>query len=208
MPAKTTMSIGAKYGRLTVIGPSPRRRSTGSRWGCRCDCGMIVVVASEKLRSGNTRSCGCLRVVVSRERQTTHGLTEAIPEYHIWRGMRGRCLNPSGPRFDRYGGRGITICPSWDDFEVFLADMGLRPSPKHSLERIDNDGPYSAENCRWATQSEQMRNTSVTRMLTCCGQTRCMVAWSELTGAEARHDLPPSGTWMARRASVARPAAR
>jgi hypothetical protein len=143
---------------------------------------MIVVVASAKLRSGNTRSCGCLRGELNRQRTLTHGLSDAIPEYHVWMGMRARCLNPRQRVYPRYGGRGIAICPSWDDFEVFLADMGLRPSSKHSLERIDNDGPYSAENCRWATQSEQMRNTSSNRLLTCCGETRCMTEWAEVTG--------------------------
>lgn len=182
MPGQGSISVGDRFGRLTIIGPSPRRRATGRRWGCRCDCGMIVVVAASKLASGNTRSCGCLRDAVTRQRTLTHGLTDAIPEYHVWTGMRGRCLNPRNRVFLRYGGRGITICPAWDTFEVFLFDMGLRPSPRHSLERIDNDGPYSAENCRWATQSEQMRNTSATRLLACHGQTRCLTEWAEVTG--------------------------
>lgn len=117
-----------------------------------------------------------------RGRIPTHGLADSIPEYAIWLAMRRRCLTPTCSHYERYGGRGITICPAWTDFAVFLRDLGRRPSSRHTLERIDNDGPYSPENCRWATQSEQMRNTRATRLLTCHDQTLCMTAWAEVSG--------------------------
>jgi hypothetical protein len=94
----------------------------------------------------------------------THGLRSA-PEYTTWASMKGRCLNPNNPKYPRYGGRGIQICPSWiTHFEMFYADMGPKPSAQHSLDRIDNNGPYCASNCRWASPSTQSNNRSTTRL--------------------------------------------
>jgi hypothetical protein len=108
------------------------------------------------------------------------------PEYIVWCALRQRCRNPNHPFFERYGGRGITVDPRWESFSNFFEDMGPRPSSKHSIDRIDNDGPYAPWNCRWATSIEQGRNTSKTRPITCRGETHSVNEWSRRSGRPAR----------------------
>ena len=104
-------------------------------------------------------------------------------EYAIWSNMRARCTNPNSINFDRYGGRGITVCEAWSaDFVNFLNDMGNRPSPDHSLDRIDNNGNYEPKNCQWATRQEQCRNRSTSRFIQVGNDSRTMAEWSEITG--------------------------
>jgi hypothetical protein len=103
-------------------------------------------------------------------------------EYSIWYGIRGRCLHPHNPAYARYGGRGITLCPEWHDFDRFLADVGPRPSGKHSLDRIDTDGPYSRENCRWATATEQQNNKRTNRVLEFDGRRQTATQWARELG--------------------------
>lgn len=113
-----------------------------------------------------------------------HGWSHT-PEHNAWQAMRGRCLNPRNRRYHRYGGRGITICERWRDFANFLADVGPRPSPQHTLDRKDNDGPYDPENCHWSTPVEQARNRGGRRptlRLTWQGETLCVTAWAERVG--------------------------
>lgn len=168
---------GQRFGELTVI------RRYGSkhpvRWYCRCTCGRTATPLSGHLLSGGVTSCGCLRGKHISEKKSKHGESKRpTPEYRAWRDMRARCTSPSHPAYARYGGRGIGVDPRWITFEQFLKDMGRRPSPKHSLERKDNDGHYSPENCVWATSLEQQNNTRANRNLTFMGKTQSVRRWA------------------------------
>lgn len=148
---------GQRFGRLLALHSPARDRHHNRLWLCRCDCGTEKLVKSGALTGGNTASCGCLH----REVMTPHGATvggKRSPEYLAWGHMRRRCQDPQHPQFRNYGGRGIAVCERWQEFQNFLADMGARPSPRHSLDRIDNDGSYEPGNCRWATKDVQQHN--------------------------------------------------
>ncbi len=128
--------IGQSFGRLTVLECVGVDKAHRRLWRCSCVCGNFVTSTTYPLRSGNTKSCGCLH----RDVITVHGMARS-PEYAIWAGMVQRCTNPKERAFLRYGGRGITVCERWLSFENFIADMRCRPSSDHSIDRIDNDGP-------------------------------------------------------------------
>lgn len=157
MPAPKPIPPGTRFGRLLVI-----RQEQGKRKHlCQCDCGAVKLIGDSNLRQGITRSCGCLRREGVAAKNFRHGARKRSggpPEYYIWKRMRQRCKDPNNHEWDRYGGRGIGVDPRWDSFAAFLEDMGSRPSPKHSIDRIDNELNYGPSNCRWATASEQARN--------------------------------------------------
>lgn len=148
---------GRRFGRLLVISADPERRGGHIAWRCQCDCGAEVTIVGWSLRRGVSQSCGCLRQEKARVTPRTHGLKQS-PEYSVWLAMRQRCGNPKHVSYKHYGERGIKVCPEWHDFGVFYRDMGPRPSPRHSIDRINVDGDYRPGNCRWATPSEQRRN--------------------------------------------------
>jgi hypothetical protein len=149
---------GLRFGKLHVVKMLEHNKYHKVVWECKCDCGNIKEVVTSQLTSLKTKSCGCLRGA-----KPTHGMKKA-PEYRIWQAMKTRCLNPNAINYKHYGGRGITICDRWlHSFNNFYADMGPRPSPKHSVDRKKNDKGYLPENCHWATQKEQCRNKRNTK---------------------------------------------
>lgn len=166
---------GIKFGRLTPVVYLGK-----SRWHCICSCGMPSQVRSDGLKNGTIVSCGCYQRERARKNKT-HGMYKS-PEYTAWAAMHARCTNPNNPQWKDYGGRGVKVCPEWEDFEGFYRDMGSRPSSKHSLDRIDNGLLYSKATCRWATWLEQGNNTSRNRRITHDGQTRTIGEWARLVG--------------------------
>jgi hypothetical protein len=186
---------GKTFNRLTVITideaktNSSRRRA--SFWICQCACGNEKVVASAKLISGHTQSCGCLQRERASELNAVHGLS-LTPEHKSWSGMKNRCLNSKDINFRNYGGRGIRVCGRYQNsFDEFFKDLGLRPSKNHSIGRVDNDGHYSCGKCtncnsmgwtfnlRWETSTQQNRNKRSNCLITFNGQTKMLIDWAD-----------------------------
>jgi hypothetical protein len=173
------------FGRLTTLGPIFWLSSSGKRkyiyQVCSCVCGSCLVVARSNLLRQNTKSCGCLH----KDTMTKHGRCDK-DEYHIWKSMPQRCYNPKSKYYRHYGGRGIRVCDRWLDpengFVNFFSDMGERPSKTHSLDRIDNNGNYCPENCKWATKHEQARNRRNNHLVTHNNKTQCLTDWAKELG--------------------------
>jgi hypothetical protein len=167
------IQIGDRFGRWIVVAEGkPTTNGAGHRQRrvrCRCDCGVETDKLPSGLRNGSSRSCGCLQREITAKRSTTHGHTRGYQKHHLydtWVKMRSRCRNPNDQCFEHYGGRGIDVCDRWfDDFAAFASDMGMKPSPHHSVERVDNDGGYNPSNCIWADKTAQARNTRRNRWI-------------------------------------------
>ena len=176
---------GMKFNRLTAL--EPVNVNLGGRhpkWLFRCECGGMKIAYIENVVAGKTKSCGCLHKERLVNRNKTHGLPRDRL-YIIWKGMRQRCRDPKKDHYDRYGGRGITVCEDWEDYAVFhrwaLAN-GYRDDL--TLDRIDVDGNYCPENCRWITQKEQMQNTRATISLEIKGVRHSLAEWAEIAGVD------------------------
>lgn len=184
MNAKADM-IGMKFGRATVLHENLQRNGR-RHFLCVCDCGTEFSALGENLRGGTTNSCGCYARQRAREAKTTHGDSVGgvkSVEMITWRSMRRRCTNPNDHRFQDYGGRGILVCSRWlGSYENFLQDMGRRPTPNHSIERFDNDGDYTPENCYWGTREDQANNKRSTIFLEYEGKRMTLTQWSLLLG--------------------------
>lgn len=175
---------GTRFGKWSVLAraSAPDGQHGFAFWFCRCDCGTERVVVGYALRRGKSLSCGCDVAERISAAMAEHGMTDS-PEWETWSSMRRRCYDPSMASYDNYGGRGIRVCDRWlDSFENFYADMGTRPSDKHSIDRINNDGNYEPDNCRWATWTEQANNRRSTVRLPFRGRTLSTTEWAEVIG--------------------------
>lgn len=176
--------INSRFGRLLVTSLAPSIRGRDRRWSCACDCGNPHEVGTAVLMSGRSRSCGCLgreNLETQRLLRTTHGM-RASPMYLRWTNMLTRCQNKVSEDFHNYGGRGITVCSRWQDFANFYKDMGDPPFEGATIERCDNDGDYSPDNCVWGTRTEQSKNRRLTEFLILDGQKVTMREASDRTG--------------------------
>lgn len=172
--------VGQTFGRLTVVELANKNKHGAVMWLCRCSCGKPHILVGHSLTSGGVTSCGCLRGDTPAWNRS-HNMS-GTPQYRVWRTMWTRCANPNSKSYEHYGARGIKVCERWQSFENFYADMGDKPSPLHSLERIKNDEGYSPENCKWATKAEQVANKRNNRHLTVEGVTLTITEWARRVG--------------------------
>jgi hypothetical protein len=191
---KNPIPIGQRFGRFTVIGEE--LKATRFYWVCRCDCGTIKTVCPAALRKGRSKSCGCWKV--DHPSNFKHGLKGTAID-RVWKGMVQRCYNPKFPKYPSYGGRGIGICEFLRASPLNLLNiLGEKPSPEHSIDRINNDGNYACGSCkeclqlglkiniRWATKQQQARNRRSSKLITLRGETKVLQQWADETGLDRR----------------------
>jgi transcription elongation factor Elf1 len=171
--------VGEKFGRL-VVKRLAKMHNRKAFWECVCDCGKKVIVSGSHLKSGHSESCGCLQSDIARQIHVTHGM-KGTSEYNTWVRMRQRCENQTDKSYKNYGGRGIRVCERWHKFENFLEDMGPRPRGR-SIDRIDNDGDYTPDNCRWAASSAQNNNRRDNNYIFFRGQKKTLSQWAFALG--------------------------
>jgi len=175
---------GKVIGRLTVmefVGSKIVYGRTRRVWKCKCSCGNTIEHTTDQLLQVN--SCGCIRNEKVANLNKTHGEANKSPEYKAWRGMKERCYSPSSDHYNQYGNRGISVCERWvHSYENFLMDMGRKPDRTYSIDRVNNDGNYTPENCRWATKEEQDNNKQATVKIEFRGKILSMKQWSRELG--------------------------
>ena len=177
---------GQRFNRLTAVRQVENAPGYGqARWLFRCDCGNEITIFGYNAAHGRQKSCGCYKT--DHPPRLRHGCSDT-PTFHSWASMRGRCMNPRNRVYADYGGRGIKVCPEWDSFERFLADMGEQPLGM-TLDRKNNNGPYAPENCRWATRTEQVRNRRVSVIYNFQGEALNIADWAD------RFGLPYKTIW-------------
>jgi hypothetical protein len=179
--------IGTQFLFVKIVGVHDVRRPDGyvrQGYDCECQCGAPVYATKSGLRMNPAFSCRSCAGKASAYARGDDGRSRT-PEWLAWKSMRERCTRESHPAYSRYGGRGIGVCASWWSFDNFLADMGLRPSDKHSLERKDNNAGYEPGNCTWATAREQNRNQRTNRAYTVNGETKLLAEWAEALGTRS-----------------------
>lgn len=200
---------GLRFGRLTVLSITPKRHNRCVIWLCKCDCGKTVEAQGSYLRNGETKSCGCLHdETISKNLipfSPTHGgYKDRL--HGVWTSMLTRCRNPNSESYHNYGGRGITVCKEWETsyqaFKDWAYSNGYDENAEYgkcTLDRIDVNGNYCPENCRFISAHEQCKNMRVNRNITICGKTKCLADWARCIGvtpgaiysAERFHGVPP-----------------
>lgn len=183
--------VNDRFGRWVVCGAAESKQLADRVkrfWHCLCDCGTGRAIAEESLLRGKSKSCGCgQREAVAKAglASATHGMSKSAPEYYIWGSMKQRCLNPNVRNWADYGGRGITVCDRWiESFEAFYADMGPRPTPLHSIDRIDNDDGYHPKNCEWSDLDHQVRNRRSNIVVTLDGVEMVLTDAARISGVK------------------------
>lgn len=183
--AKFKDLINQKFTKLLVIAETVGRDKTGSViWLCKCDCGKEIKAVSYMLIRGDVKSCGCLSMEKTKERFTTHKMSQT-KVYKVWNSMLQRCQNPNIKNYNDYGGRGIRVCEKWQIFEGFWEDMGSTFQKGLSIDRIDNDKGYSKENCHWTTRLEQNNNQRMrktAKLITFNNKTLSLTQWAREIG--------------------------
>lgn len=188
------IKVGDKYGKLAIKSIEKSLRSSGSVKvvaTCACDCGEISLVEIYNLTSGNSTQCKFCALSSRAEKRRTHGHSisrkDLDPDgyncYTRWQSMKRRCYKEYDKRYHDYGGRGIKVCERWfNSYENFLSDMGLPPTRKHQIDRIDNEGDYEPDNCRWVSLRQNARNKRNSKLITAFGETLTQAEWAERTG--------------------------
>jgi len=177
--------VGEKHWQMKVVGNGEIVTYKGGRRlrkvDCRCSCGNTKRVLYQGLKRGDTKSCGCYAKEQKVKQLTTHGMYGSRPN-KLWIAMKARCNNPNVKFYKRYGGRGIKVCDRWNKFENFWEDMKEGYSDELTIDRIDNNGDYCKENCKWSTYKEQANNRRNNRVITVDCITKTLMQWAEATG--------------------------
>ncbi len=174
-----------KFGRLTALRPNGKTKAGKMLWLCQCECGNLVTISGVSLRNGNTRSCGCVVKEKLQQRNTRHGKC-GTRLYRIYRGMVQRCNDPKQKCFAQYGGKGIAICDEWREYSAFEKwAFANGYAPNLTIDRIDNNGDYCPQNCRWVDSFMQAHNKSNNRMITYNGKTQTISEWARELGVAA-----------------------
>lgn len=183
-PCRKIAMVGRRYERLEVICEKGKDSRGEYLWLCKCDCGEEIITTGGNLRSGNTKSCGCWNVEMFVSKTYRHGMKDSRI-YSIWASMRRRCNVESSHAYKDYGGRGIKVCERWNRFINFYEDMISGYADDLTLDRINPNGNYEPENCRWATTKEQARNKRNTKFIEHKGKKATAIEWQEISGTDA-----------------------